>query len=72
MADRFLGISGGVFRDREPDSSDQDLHIPLLEFHFGSQGIGAVGAEILVLISLRQNQKKTFPDRDRPAAARAK
>jgi hypothetical protein len=52
--------------------SDQDLHIPLLELHFGSQGIRAVGAEILVLVSLRQNQEETFTDRDRPSAAGAK
>jgi hypothetical protein len=51
---------------------DQNLHIPLLEFHFGSQGIRAMGAEVLVLVSLRQNQEETFPDRDRPATARAK
>ena len=55
-----------------PPLSDKDLHIPLLEFHLGSQGIGAVSAEILVLVSLRQNQKETLADRDRPAAARAK
>ena len=52
--------------------SDQDLHIPLLEFHLGSQGIGAMGTEILVLVSFRQNQEETFTDRDRPAAAGAK
>jgi hypothetical protein len=48
-------ISGSVFSGRGLDSSDQDLHLPLLELHFGSQGIGAVGAQVLVLIPLRQN-----------------
>ncbi len=52
--------------------SDQDLHVPLLELHLGSQGIGAVGAEVLVLVSLGQNQEQAFADRDRPAAARTK
>ena len=54
------------------DPSDQDLHIPLLEFHLGSQGIGAEGAEVFVLVPLRQNQEEAFANRDRPAAARTK
>ena len=52
--------------------SDQDLHIPLLEFHLGAQGIGAEGTEVLVLVSLGQNQEEAFANRDRPSAARAK
>lgn len=56
----------------EGSLSDQDLHIPLLELHLGSQGIGAVGAEVFVLVSLGQNQEESFADRDRPAAAGTK
>jgi len=56
----------------EGSFSDQDLHIPLLEFHLGAQGIGAEGTEVLVLVSLGQNQEEAFANRDRPSAARAK
>jgi hypothetical protein len=56
----------------EGSFSDQDLHIPLLELHLGSQGIGAEGAEIFVLVPLRQDQEEAFANRDRPAAARTK
>jgi hypothetical protein len=56
----------------EGSLSEQDLHVPFLELHLGSQGIGAVGAEVLVLVSLGQNQEEAFADRDRPPAARTK
>jgi hypothetical protein len=56
----------------EGSLSDQNLHVPLLELHLGSQGIGAVGAEVFVLVSLGQNQEEAFADRHRPAAARTK
>lgn len=73
----FYGKECCIFRRKNEKRlgeplSDQDLHVPLLELHLGSQGIGAVGAEVLVLVSLGQNQEEAFADRDRPAAARTK
>ena len=53
------------------NSSEQNLYLPLLELHLGSQGIRAVGAEILVLVPVRQDQEEAFTNRDRPSAPRA-
>ena len=63
-------IFAAVFNGRGINPSEQDLHIPLLELHLGSQGIRTVSAEIFVLVPFRQNQEQAFADRDRPSAAR--
>jgi len=51
------------------DPSDQDLHVPLLVLHLGPEGVGAVSAEVLILIPPRENQEEALPDRNRLATA---
>jgi len=40
--------------------SNQKLTLPFLVFHLGSEGRGAVGAEVFVFVPIRQDQEKAF------------
>lgn len=49
----------------------QQLDLPFFVFHFCSQGLRTSGAQVFVLVALRQNKQKTFPYWCGLAASRA-
>ena len=49
--------------------SDQELDIPCLVFHLGPERGGAVGAEILILVPIRQDEQEAFAHGNGPPAA---
>jgi len=51
--------------------SDQKLNIPFLILHLRSKRAGAVGAKILILIPIRQNEQEALAHGDGLPAARA-
>ena len=51
--------------------SDQELDIPFLVLHLRSKRAGAVGAKILILIPIRQNEQEALAHGDGLPAARA-
>ena len=51
---------------------DQNLDIPRFEFHFGSDRLRTISAEVFVFVSIGKDQKKSLPHRHGLAAARTK
>lgn len=55
----------------EKKKSDQKLNISFLIFHFGPERRGAGGAEIFVLIPVRQDEEESFAYGNSPPATGA-
>jgi len=51
--------------------SDQEVDLSLLILHLGSERVGAVSAEVLVLVPIRQNEQKALAHRHSLPAPRA-
>lgn len=72
MEDKLKDPTRKVKKKIAGKSSDQNLNIPLLKFHFRPERVRAVRAQVFIFIPVRQNQQKPFANGNRLPAAGTK